>query len=288
MCCKANEVVNDCWSACNRPVCPQIKRTLPQACIAMCIPDVCECGNGTVRNECGDCIHPSDCHKKCSNQTSVICSGPNEMYYPCLERRRTCEDRPKCECKNCQCSPCKCSQRSPPQEKCPVCALATCDCKTNFYRNKYAICVHESECDNAELPGIDVPCSDQNEERRKLYRKCDENTCGPKRKCVGDDAKYKRNVCICKKNKYRNRCGKCIPKERCSIKDPCKCSNPCKDKNYAWQFYNGCLNKTCEFYKVAPLILCGIDNGNFQCQCKDNTYYDKVSGKCVSGQKCPK
>lgn len=268
-------------------MCPKLKTKLPKICLTVCSEE-CECKKGFLENECGDCVKPCDCNITCTKQLLVSCPGQNELYYPCLEQKRTCDNRPKgCQCKNCKCSPCKCGQISPSKDIAPLCQLAGCDCKEGFYRNDCGICVHQKECDNLCDPSIDIPCSDQNEIRYKHFRKCDEATCGQRRKCQGEDGELKRNVCACAKYFYRDHRDRCVPKDKCSNKDPIFCTNPCKGDD-AWQPTGACHDKTCEMFRLLPVIFCPrVVYTDYKCQCRDNLYREKASGKCIPGKKCP-
>lgn len=291
ICCQPNMEVNDCYNPCDvSKLCPQLRPKTPLFCPAICRPDVCECKKGLMLNECGECVNPWECKSKCKKAVPVSCRGVNEMYYGCLEEWKSCENRPrKCQCKNCKCSPCRCGQTKTSSKK-KLCRVASCDCKPNFYRNKYGICVTEHECDYPRRPSLKTPCSDPNEKRYETWTRYFERSCWNRmvkpRKRTPENLKKYYHVCDCKKDYLRDDCDRCVLKAKCFVGTPCSCTNPCKNVNQTWTVFNGCSQRTCHFYHVAPYTTCQIE-GNYGCDCNEGLYLNESTNICVPSQECP-
>ncbi|CAL2045120.1 unnamed protein product [Caenorhabditis brenneri] len=116
--CPPNEVFKSCGTACE-PTCEN-PNSLSQPCMQVCVPNVCQCAPGFVRNSQKACVELSQC-----SDEKPKC-GVNEEFYECGTH---CE--PTCEKPN------------PPCIK--MCKPNVCQCSQGYVRHEN-VCVPESKC----------------------------------------------------------------------------------------------------------------------------------------------
>ncbi|GFV25848.1 zonadhesin [Trichonephila clavipes] len=175
--CKANEVFQECGSACQR-TCNDIGKP-DTLCPSRCVKG-CFCKPGYVRNREGYCILPNFC--------PVVC-GENEVYKEC---GTAC--------------PANCTNRFE-QRFCPEICVKGCFCRDGFVRDPNGKCVQPNLCP--------VVCQ-ENEEYKECGSVC-QRTCDNLGVQITSCPLPCAKGCYCKPGYVRNSDGKCILPTMCPV-----------------------------------------------------------------------
>ncbi|KJH50180.1 trypsin Inhibitor like cysteine rich domain protein [Dictyocaulus viviparus] len=152
--CAENEQRAQCGTACE-PTCTNSN----PVCTRQCIPNVCRCQQGYVRNSNNRCILqrncPRDPYNPCASTTCPVGSQCRNNQVQCV--RAPCY--PVAECytpQNNQCGPnetyrnCSSNCERSCSNKNPVCNQSCgpprCQCRNGLYRDANRRCVNEAQC----------------------------------------------------------------------------------------------------------------------------------------------
>lgn len=236
------EIVYGCFDPATAHVCPYVGfsrlRDVFFALISpnptrtkLCVPNVCDCIDGYLRNVCGQCVLPEDCPKNCIRNT---CEGENEIplysnkiycncdYSTCQRiytENRRCDRNGRCHRQNNICDgycQCMCSRNR--HRTCfPPPPTAVCKCRSGYDRNVCSRCVPIDQV-NDDLPcACTNPCRTDLNFQWQCYNDCNAPTCKnffelQSKKCVAS-CNY---GCYCDANKQLwNNGTACVPSSSC-------------------------------------------------------------------------
>ncbi|GMR58931.1 hypothetical protein PMAYCL1PPCAC_29126, partial [Pristionchus mayeri] len=125
--CQPNEIFRECSSQCEE----KCGENLTRACPASCGPPKCQCDDGFLRNEEGECVLKSECVPR-GPRSQADC-GPNMTFTNCS-------------------SPCQAMCGDYVEKPCiERCDPPKCECNRGFYFNRVGDCVNREDCE------LDVP-----------------------------------------------------------------------------------------------------------------------------------
>lgn len=202
-----NQALNGCWDPTKARVCPGIGRSFPRDIFLkfvngtnpnnLCIPKICDCQDGYLRNECGQCVLPELCTAPCGGsqcdgvneeiktiELPPICDPPTPMPMPCKKKSCKKHSCKKHKCKKHKCKKSKCKKSKCKKSKCheqmqPQCRRQfqrKCGCKDGYARNNCERCVPVDQA-NIEVPcACTNPCTDPDKEFQ-CANGCSARTC---------------------------------------------------------------------------------------------------------------
>uniref|UniRef100_A0A0N5AIX9 Trypsin Inhibitor like cysteine rich domain protein n=1 Tax=Syphacia muris TaxID=451379 RepID=A0A0N5AIX9_9BILA len=192
--CSLNEKFMECGSACE----PTCNEPFPSFCTDYCVPNVCQCAPGFVRNHKNECVLFTDC-----TPANITCDK-TERFMQC---GTACE--PTCEVPD----PDGCTKK---------CLLNVCQCREGLVRNSDGKCVQRRECQNNFDTGkrniwfqrISRRCGLN--EVMKTGPACEEPTCknpNPTQCMLSSNI----TTCSCKTGYLRDENNSCIPASQCKL-----------------------------------------------------------------------
>jgi len=195
--CPANEIYNECGSACQATC----KSPASILCKAICIAD-CFCKEGYLRNDDGACVPAAQCHGE------TLLEQPLAHPPPVME----CEDNEIFSSCGSACYPtCKNRNRN---RVCTRQCIIGCFCKEGYLRNEQGVCVRSETCGDVKpldkTPIFAPICKDSNEAFQQC-KACDATCDNPNPIC------HKTCVpgCACREGHVRGVDGSCMPIEAC-------------------------------------------------------------------------
>lgn len=208
---------------------------------------------------------------------------------------------------DCNAKTCANLKKKSNQKKCSTeCYSDKCHCKKGLYLNDCNVCVHKDHCDKSckeppiKCPGQNeelIPCFDPSNARFCKHAR-DEPGCTPNAPYDVDlydtddgnawwpDGKCILNVCDCKRDYYRNKCGICVKLHKCDKECKAKSHDECSDPNEKrYETWRECDARTCINLHYPMSRDKEYQVHHNKCDCKSGYYRDDC-GKCVEKSEC--
>lgn len=203
-----NQILNGCWDPTKARVCPGLGRSFPRDIFLpfvngtnpnnLCIPKICDCKEGYLRDECGHCVTPDLCGAGCGGkqcdgvkeetktiELPPICP-PTPIPIPLPCRKKSCK---KHSCKNNKCkkSGCKKSKCGRPKLLMPpIPAMrpgcqrqftTKCGCVDGYARNNCERCVPVDQANIVVPCACTDPCRSDPDKEYICANACSARTC---------------------------------------------------------------------------------------------------------------
>lgn len=256
-----NQVLFSCWDPTMAAVCPNVRVSYPRDNYlkfvngtnpnGLCIPNMCDCRDGYLRDDCGTCVLPEQCNLGCGGLPNQ-CQGANEQMRM-VELPPICQPIPPPHSRPCRRG--KCKKRSCKKHSCK---------KSKSKSKSKSKCKH-SKCRRSEFAQPFQPME------------AAQSQCQPQSQMQ----------CDCIDGYARNNCDKCVPVAEAGDVVPCACTNPCSAiPNQEYVCSNPCNARTCENFYTLPFKLCTAEC-SYGCYCSAGKDLWFNGTACVPSSMCP-